>query len=110
MRTSKWVILELLGILCAIALIYFSPKPQSAIPQEPSYALSQPARNQPLFYPLKQNIDPKLYHSVGDWVGRLILPSRLSNVPVLEIFSLGGIVRNCLCGCLWCDAIALVCC
>ncbi len=75
MRTSKWVMLGLLGIICAIALICFSPKPQPAIPQEPSYALNQPTGNQSSFYPLKQDIDPKLYHSVGDWVGRLILPN-----------------------------------
>ncbi|MEQ8959282.1 MAG: hypothetical protein RLP02_15405 [Coleofasciculus sp. C2-GNP5-27] len=75
MRQSKWVMLTVLGIIYAIALICFSPKPQLAIPQEPSSALNQPTRNQPPFYPLEQDIDPKLYHSVGDWVGRLILPN-----------------------------------
>ncbi|MEQ9623203.1 CPBP family glutamic-type intramembrane protease [Coleofasciculus chthonoplastes] len=75
MRTFKWVIWGLLGIICAIALIYFSPEPQPAVPQESSYTLSQPAGNQPSFYPLEQDIDPTFYHSVGDWVGRLILPN-----------------------------------
>ncbi|MEQ9483808.1 hypothetical protein [Coleofasciculus sp. F4-SAH-05] len=73
MRTFKWVIWGLLGIICAIALIYFSPEPQPAVPQESSCTLSQPAGNQPSFYPLEQDIDPTFYHSVGDWVGRLIL-------------------------------------
>ncbi|MFP4102446.1 MAG: hypothetical protein ACLFWZ_17915 [Coleofasciculus sp.] len=51
MRTSKWVMLGLLGIICAIALICFSPKPQPAVPQESSYALNQPGGNQAFLSP-----------------------------------------------------------
>lgn len=75
MRKSDGLVLIALGIICAIAVIVFHPKPQPAIPQEPSYALSQSTGNQSSFYPLEQDIDPNLYHSVGDWVGRLILPN-----------------------------------
>ncbi|MEQ9552363.1 MAG: hypothetical protein RIM23_22460 [Coleofasciculus sp. G3-WIS-01] len=75
MRKSDGLVLIALGIICAIAVIFFHPKPQPAIPQEPSYALSQPTGNQSSFYPLEQDIDPILYPSVGDWVGRLILPN-----------------------------------
>jgi predicted Abi (CAAX) family protease len=74
---SKWhgMVWAIVAIVCAIAVILFYPRPQSPAIYESSYALSQQAAfNRPSYYPLEQAIDPQLYQSVGDWVGRLILP------------------------------------
>jgi predicted Abi (CAAX) family protease len=58
----------------AVAALLFTPKP--IVHQTSDYALtSQLAVNQPSYYPLQQTLDPKLYRSLDQWVGRLILPN-----------------------------------
>lgn len=56
-----------------------------------NYELYQQAEfNQPSYYPLNQSVDPELYHPVGSWMGRLILPRfeqhRQSEGSLFEIY------------------------
>ncbi len=66
------------GVLLALVAlgVVLHGHAQEALPQTRSnYVIANQASfNQPSHYPLKQTLDPKLYQSVGDWVGRLILP------------------------------------
>ncbi|HEY9805649.1 MAG TPA: hypothetical protein V6D04_03725, partial [Candidatus Obscuribacterales bacterium] len=69
----------MLVALAAIACFLLAPKPKLAI-QATDYAIqSQSSFNQPQSYPLGQKLPPNLYQPVGDWVGRLILPSQSSS-------------------------------
>ncbi|HEY9747832.1 MAG TPA: CPBP family glutamic-type intramembrane protease [Allocoleopsis sp.] len=77
-------ILVLLAALTAIACLLLAPKPKPAL-QTSDYAIqSQSNFNQPKFYPLNQKLPAKLYQPVGDWVGRLILPSQPLSEPELS--------------------------
>jgi predicted Abi (CAAX) family protease len=65
-----------LFLLTAIALTIFSPQPEPD--RISTYSLNaQLPFNQPGNYPIDQTIDTELYHPIGKWVGRLILPSRV---------------------------------
>ena len=45
--------------------------------QRSDYSIhSQQSFNQPQYYPLTQTVNPKLYQPIGNWVGRLILPTK----------------------------------
>lgn len=66
-------LLFLAGVVAVVALL-FTPKP--FVQRTSDYALtSRLAVNQPSYYPLQQTLDPKLYRSLDQWVGRLILPN-----------------------------------
>ena len=75
---SKKIRLGILGFVVLAALVallalLFTPKP--SIAQISDYQVSQKlAFNQPSYYPIEQNLDPKHYRSLDNWVGRLILP------------------------------------
>ena len=46
-------------------------------PQPSNYGLYvKAAWNRPDYYPIAQTVDPKLYQPIGEWMGRLILPTR----------------------------------
>ncbi len=50
--------------------------PQSASPRVSDYEItSQLPANQGDYYPLQQNLDPQYYKPLGNWLGRLILPT-----------------------------------
>ncbi|MBD2122157.1 type II CAAX prenyl endopeptidase Rce1 family protein [Trichocoleus sp. FACHB-262] len=73
----------LLAALAAIACLLLVPKPKPAI-QATDYAIhSQLSFNQPQFYPPSQKPPTALYQPVGEWVGRLILPSQGLSDPKL---------------------------
>ncbi|MBP0020839.1 MAG: CPBP family intramembrane metalloprotease [Cyanobacteria bacterium SBLK] len=66
----------IIGLLLAISLnfLVFPIRSQNII--ESNYKISQRLPfNQLQYYPLEQEIDKTFYHSVGNWVGRLILPT-----------------------------------
>ena len=67
-------------VLAAIAVLLFSPKPHQSVPvakQESDYAiLAQESFNQPQYYPPLQTVPSNLYRPIGNWVGRLILPTQ----------------------------------
>lgn len=70
----------LLMLLMAIAIVGFhpvsrsSPVPNPLPPSQYSSTVQAPF-NQPSYYPAAQAPPSNLYRPVGDWVGRLILPS-----------------------------------
>ncbi|MGC8713848.1 MAG: hypothetical protein ACP5RH_15780, partial [Leptodesmis sp.] len=70
----------LLTLLMAIAIVGFhpvsrsSPVPNPLPPSQYSSTVQAPF-NQPSYYPAAQAPPSNLYRPVGDWVGRLILPS-----------------------------------
>lgn len=69
---KKWLRIGLLLIFLLGMLSQFSLQAQN----QSNYAISMQAPfNQPEFYPLKQSIDSELYQPVGEWTGRLILPT-----------------------------------
>ncbi len=66
-------LLFLIGVV-AVAALLFTPKP--LVQRTSDYVLtSRLAVNQSSYYPLQQTLDPKLYHPLAQWVGRLILPN-----------------------------------
>ena len=72
----KWV-LALVAISSLILILIVWPRP-SDLPtaQVSKYAIAlESPFNQPEYYPTQQTVDRSLYRPVGDWVGRLILPS-----------------------------------
>jgi predicted Abi (CAAX) family protease len=70
-----WSFLLLL-IISAIAIFLFYPRPQQAVKRESNYAIHRRQEfNQPEFYPISNNENLKLYRPVGEWVGKLILPT-----------------------------------
>ncbi|MDJ1177636.1 CPBP family glutamic-type intramembrane protease [Roseofilum sp. BLCC_M91] len=71
---KRWISRVLLGTI-AVALVTLSASSHEA--QRSSYALSLEAPfNQIEFYPPVQSVDSPYYRSTGEWLGRLILPSR----------------------------------
>ena len=65
----------ILGLLVALTLGACS-RPAANLPQPSSYAVSAAAPfNQPDHYPLTQPVNPNRYRPVGEWMGRLILPT-----------------------------------
>ncbi len=69
---KKWLRIGLLLIFLLGMLSQCSLQAQN----QSNYAISMQAPfNQPEFYPLKQSIDSELYQPVGEWTGRLILPT-----------------------------------
>lgn len=74
MNKKLFRILFLLFWVGVVAVLLFTPKP--IVERTTDYALtSKLAVNQPSYYPIKQTLDPKLYRSLDQWVGRLILPN-----------------------------------
>jgi predicted Abi (CAAX) family protease len=68
--------LTLLVIISAIAIGLFYPRPQPIVKQESNYAIhKRQSFNQTQFYPLNQTVNSDLYQPVGQWVGRLLLPT-----------------------------------
>ena len=68
-----WMLLAaILAILTLLLLHPGSPPPDR--PSSYEIAIREPF-NQPDFYPVQQTGDGGLYTPVGDWVGRLLLPS-----------------------------------
>ncbi|QPN59332.1 CPBP family intramembrane metalloprotease [Synechococcus sp. CBW1002] len=56
-----------------------------------SYDLAQQAAfNRPAFYPVDQRLDPELFRSNGDWIGRLILPEARPGTAGVETASGGA--------------------
>ena len=52
-------------------------------PRPSNYGLYlKAAWNRPDFYPIGHAVDPKLYHPIGEWMGRLILPKRDERLTV----------------------------
>ncbi|MGH2415007.1 MAG: type II CAAX prenyl endopeptidase Rce1 family protein, partial [Microcystaceae cyanobacterium] len=75
MKKTIFRILILLFLIggVAIAALLFTPKPP--VERISDYALtSKLAVNQPSYFPVQQTLNPKLYRSIDNWVGRLILP------------------------------------
>lgn len=71
---SRWMSRALLSII-AVFLVTLSASSHTAKPS--NYALSLEAPfNQIGFYPTLQSVDSPYYRSTGEWLGRLILPSR----------------------------------
>jgi predicted Abi (CAAX) family protease len=71
-----WSFLLLL-IVSAIAIFLFYPRPQQVVKRESNYAIHRRQEfNQPEFYPVNTNENLKLYRPVGEWVGKLILPTK----------------------------------
>ncbi|MGP1385215.1 MAG: CPBP family glutamic-type intramembrane protease [Thainema sp.] len=72
----KWV-LALVAIASLILILSFWPRPSDPpTAQVSKYAIAlESPFNQPEHYPTQQAVDRSLYRPVGDWVGRLILPS-----------------------------------
>lgn len=65
--------LAFLMAIVALGAMLLTPKP--VVERTPDYELTQELPfNQPSFYPIQQNLDPKFYRSLDQWVGRLILP------------------------------------
>lgn len=72
----RWV-LVLVAIASLLVILIAWPRssdPPTARISKYAIALESPF-NQPETYPAQQTVDRSLYRSVGDWVGRLILPS-----------------------------------
>lgn len=72
----KWV-LALVAIASLILILIVWPRPSDPpTAQVSKYAIAlESPFNQPEYYPTQQTVDRSLYRPVGDWVGRLILPS-----------------------------------
>ncbi len=75
MKKSIFRILILVFLVAGVAIAALLFTPQSPVQRISDYELtSQLAVNQPSYYPVQQTLDPKLYRSIDNWVGRLILP------------------------------------
>ncbi|AKG24746.1 CPBP family glutamic-type intramembrane protease [Calothrix sp. 336/3] len=62
-------------LVTVLAVVCFYPRQKQIILPDKNYWIhAQQSFNQPQYYPLNQQINPKLYQPVGNWVGRLILP------------------------------------
>ncbi len=67
----------LLVFIVIIVVWQLSPTQSQLVQQESNYAIHiRQNFNQSGFYPLAQIPSPNLYKPIGDWVGRLILPTR----------------------------------
>lgn len=66
----------IIGLLLAIFFnfLFFPARSQNIIESNYAISLRSPFNN-PQYYPLEQTLDKTLYHSTGNWVGRLILPT-----------------------------------
>ncbi|MDJ0731602.1 MAG: CPBP family glutamic-type intramembrane protease [Crocosphaera sp.] len=72
-KVKKWLLIGLLLFFCLGIFSQCSLQAQN----NSNYAISiQAPFNQPEFYPLNQSIDSELYQPVGEWTGRLILPTQ----------------------------------
>lgn len=70
-----WIFL-LVVVLSAIAIFLFYPRPDG-VKRESNYAIhTKQAFNQPQFYPVTTTENLKVYRPVGEWVGKLILPTK----------------------------------
>ncbi len=75
-KLRLWTFLLLL-VFSAIAIFLFHPRPQQAVKRESNYAIhTRQNFNQPQFYPVTPTENFKLYRPVGEWVGKLILPTK----------------------------------
>jgi predicted Abi (CAAX) family protease len=67
----------LLMFIAVIAVWQLSPTQPQLVEQESNYAIHiRQNFNQSGFYPIAQIPSPNLYKPIGDWVGRLILPTK----------------------------------
>ncbi|WP_445626725.1 CPBP family glutamic-type intramembrane protease [Nostoc sp. DSM 114167] len=67
----------LLVFIAVIALCQLSPSQSQLVQQESNYASHiRQNFNQSSFYPIAQIPSANLYKPIGDWVGRLILPTK----------------------------------
>ncbi|HEY9909202.1 MAG TPA: hypothetical protein V6D18_16535, partial [Thermosynechococcaceae cyanobacterium] len=80
-RIFRWLIAALLLGVAIAAFASSKPQPQSQRQRQVShYELhGQDQFNQPQHYPIGKTVPSELYRPVGNWVGRLILPSRLQS-------------------------------
>ncbi|MEM9540135.1 MAG: CPBP family glutamic-type intramembrane protease [Cyanobacteria bacterium P01_E01_bin.42] len=68
---------HILGFLLVFCMSFISLPAFTQNTIESNYEIGQRSPfNQPQYYPLEQTVDQTLYHSTGNWVGRLILPTR----------------------------------
>jgi predicted Abi (CAAX) family protease len=74
-RSKYRIIISLILVLLTSFLIIQVTAQER--PKLGNYAVhSQQDFNKPVFYPINQTVDLKLYQPVGKWVGRLILPKK----------------------------------
>ncbi|MGV0107424.1 type II CAAX prenyl endopeptidase Rce1 family protein [Nostoc sp. DSM 114160] len=67
----------LLVFIAVIALWQLSPTQSQLVQQKSNYAIHiQQNFNQSAFYPISQIPSTNLYKPIGDWIGRLILPTK----------------------------------
>ncbi|MEH2221425.1 MAG: CPBP family glutamic-type intramembrane protease [Nostoc sp.] len=72
-----FTIFLLLVFIAVIARWQFSLREPQLVPKESNYAIhTRQNFNQSDFYPVAQISSAKLYKPIGDWVGRLILPTK----------------------------------
>ena len=84
---GKWLgqIGGFLLVVAAIVLIFLPQSAPSAPSQVSHYAIQvQSPFNQPQFYPLNQTVASDRYYPVGEWVGRLILPTQVEQDQVSD--------------------------
>ncbi|MBL1177402.1 CPBP family glutamic-type intramembrane protease [Pantanalinema sp. GBBB05] len=73
---SKWGWTRWLGLLVVAAIVTVVLQISPGLAWESHYAVTSRAPfNQLSYYPVKQTLPTELYRPVGNWVGRLILPS-----------------------------------
>jgi predicted Abi (CAAX) family protease len=69
-------ILGFLLAIAAIALFAMLFTPTTPVERRSDYAITQSLPvNQPSYFPIEQTLDPKQYHPIAPWIGRLILPN-----------------------------------
>ncbi len=67
----------LLVIVSAIAVFLLHPQQIYSLTTQSNYAIHiRQSFNQPQYYPIKQTLPSNLYQPIGEWVGRLILPTK----------------------------------
>lgn len=72
-----FTIFLLLAFIVVIAVWQLSPTQAQLVQQESNYAIHiRQIFNQPGFYPIAKIPSVNLYKPIGDWVGRLILPTK----------------------------------
>ncbi|NJN87265.1 MAG: hypothetical protein HC881_14385, partial [Leptolyngbyaceae cyanobacterium SL_7_1] len=72
------VYLAILALLIISLIVYSSLQERQTDPRISDYEIySKQAFNQPSFYPANPAILPTHYRAIGEWTGRLILPSNL---------------------------------
>ncbi|MBD2415682.1 abortive phage infection protein [Nostoc calcicola FACHB-389] len=73
----RFSVFSLLVLITVIAVWQLSPKQPQIVKQESNYAIHiRQDFNQSGFYPVAQIPSAKVYKPIGDWVGKLILPTK----------------------------------